>query len=134
MDPTAFNRFIAGVVGAAVGGLALYIAGINVAKQAFDDTWIFWVPITLAIGCFAVLCWGFALRGDRPESYATLYAAWRGGLWVGGLSFVAGYAGPLILSQGNLGPLLGILITGPIGFVLGVAGAAAVRKLRAAAP
>jgi hypothetical protein len=43
-------------------------------------------------------------------------------LWtvvIGTVSFVAGFAGPLLLSTSNLGPLLGIFVTGPLGFLLG---------------
>lgn len=35
---------------------------------------------------------------------------------VGGISFAAGFFGPMVFSDSNLGPLLGIFITGPIGF------------------
>ena len=43
------------------------------------------------------------------------------GLKVGAVTFAIGFVGPMILdpSSGN-GPLLGIFITGPIGFVLGM--------------
>jgi hypothetical protein len=43
---------------------------------------------------------------------------------VGGVSFVAGFAGPLLLSNANQGPLLGIFVTGPLGFLLGALGGA----------
>lgn len=44
--------------------------------------------------------------------------AWS--LMVGGISFAIGFFGPMILAPGaNQGPLLGILITGPLGVVLG---------------
>ena len=36
------------------------------------------------------------------------------------LGFVAGFVGPIIFTpQANQGPLLGIFITGPLGFVVG---------------
>jgi hypothetical protein len=42
--------------------------------------------------------------------------------FVGTVSFAAGFLGPMILAPGaNQGPLLGILITGPAGFVVGLA-------------
>lgn len=43
-------------------------------------------------------------------------------LWtvvIGAISFLAGFAGPLLLSNSNLGPLLGIFVTGPLGFLVG---------------
>lgn len=45
---------------------------------------------------------------------------WLGALLFGGVGFSAGFVGPMIFApQNNLGPLLGIIITGPLGFVLG---------------
>jgi hypothetical protein len=47
----------------------------------------------------------------------------KGALLVGGIGFCAGFFGPLIFApEANQGPLLGILITGPLGFLLGAAG------------
>jgi hypothetical protein len=44
---------------------------------------------------------------------------------------VIGVVGPLVIyPKANLGPLLGILITGPLGFVVGVLGSGAVRAMR----
>lgn len=50
-------------------------------------------------------------RGEHPIGFA---------LFVGAICFSAGFFGPMIVDPGaNQGPLLGILITGPIGLVLG---------------
>ena len=48
-----------------------------------------------------------------------------GAVILGGLGFAGGFFGPIIfMAGGNQGPLLGIFITGPLGFVFGaVAGA-----------
>ena len=45
----------------------------------------------------------------------------RFGLLLGGIGFAGGFFGPMLLdpTSGN-GPLLGIFITGPAGFVLGL--------------
>ena len=40
-------------------------------------------------------------------------------LIVGGISFALGYIGPIFFSDSNLGPLLGIFITGPLGTLAG---------------
>jgi len=46
-----------------------------------------------------------------------------GALLVGGVGFSVGFFGPMIFSPGaNQGPLLGLLITGPMGFLLGGVG------------
>lgn len=51
----------------------------------------------------------------KPVSRILLVA-----LLAGGLSFAAGFFGPIFLTPGNnLGPLFGIFITGPIGFLAG---------------
>ncbi len=43
-------------------------------------------------------------------------------LLLGGIGFALGFFGPMIFAPGaNQGPLLGILITGPAGFFLGLA-------------
>lgn len=43
-----------------------------------------------------------------------------GALVTGGIGFSAGFFGPMIFAPGaNQGPLLGIFITGPLGFLLG---------------
>jgi uncharacterized membrane protein len=40
---------------------------------------------------------------------------------VGFLAFLAGFFGPMILaSDANQGPMLGIFITGPLGFLVGI--------------
>ena len=45
----------------------------------------------------------------------------RGGLIVGIASFLIGYIGPIIFyPSANQGPLLGIFITGPLGFFIGI--------------
>ena len=40
-------------------------------------------------------------------------------LILGGISFCLGFVGPLSLSSSNLGPLLGIFVTGPVGALVG---------------
>ena len=48
-------------------------------------------------------------------------STWIGGVILGGIGFVDGFVGPMIFApQANHGPMLGIFITGPLGFFLGV--------------
>ena len=58
--------------------------------------------------------------------YGAFGARWRGivrravrpALLLGGIGFAAGFFGPMLLApEANQGPLLGIFITGPAGFV-----------------
>jgi hypothetical protein len=46
-----------------------------------------------------------------------------GAISLGSIGFIGGFIWPLIFSpENNLGPLLGIFITGPLGFALGLIG------------
>ena len=39
---------------------------------------------------------------------------------VGGIGFIIGFVGPMVFTpESNQGPLLGIFITGPLGFIIG---------------
>lgn len=59
-------------------------------------------------------------RAPKPVPGIFLHAI-IGAVIVGGISFAAGFFGPMFLSpQSNQGPLLGILVTGPAGFVFGL--------------
>ena len=50
----------------------------------------------------------------------TLTFALVGAASLGFIAFVAGFVGPIIFTpEANQGPLLGIFITGPLGFVVG---------------
>lgn len=62
-------------------------------------------------------------------NYGAFGERWRGSVRralgpavkLGGIGFAAGFFGPMILNPGaNQGPLLGIFITGPAGFVIGL--------------
>jgi hypothetical protein len=69
--------------------------------------------------------------GRSLEESGRHTATWRGGWLVGVVCFALGYVGPLVITpKSNLGPLLGILLTGPLGFVAGALGTIVYRKLR----
>ena len=87
--------------------------------------------LTATSGAAAAMCWWFALRGHIAESRAVMQVGCLSGLVVGGVSFLAGFIGPILLApDANQGPLLGIFITGPLGCVAGTAGGVIVAKLR----
>jgi hypothetical protein len=67
-----------------------------------------------------IICWWFALRGHLPESRRHMRVTIRGGWIGGGIGFAVGFIGPIVfVPESNQGPLLGIFLTGPLGFVLG---------------
>jgi hypothetical protein len=107
-----------------LSGLAGYLAWHNLQRQWLDG-WIFWVPIAGCLLTMGVLCWWTALGGVQPTTRARIAASWRVGWMVGAIGLALGFVGPLLVTpEATLGPLLGILITGPGGFVLGALGAA----------
>jgi hypothetical protein len=58
-----------------------------------------------------------------PGGRGIVTAALLPALVVGGISFAIGFFGPIMWApEANQGPLLGIFITGPAGFVLGLVG------------
>jgi hypothetical protein len=124
------SRFGSAVLGAALMGLAGWLAIRNLSLPG-DEGWFFWLPVTLLLLTLGVLCWWFTLSGDQATSRAAIRATWRGGWIVGWIGLGIGMVGPLVFSpKANLGPLLGVLVTGPLGFVVGVVGAAVVRALK----
>lgn len=63
----------------------------------------------------------FVRYGISARAKAVLRAAFRPALLLGGIGFVAGFVGPMIFAPGaNQGPMLGIFITGPAGFAVGL--------------
>jgi hypothetical protein len=106
-------------LGTALLGLAGWIAFRNLSLPS-NDGWIFWVPSTSWLTTMGLLCWWSAVAGGRRESQARIRSSWRAGFVIGGVGLMVGFVGPLILSpKASLGPLLGILLRGPLGFVLG---------------
>lgn len=77
--------------------------------------------LAMLFGSLAFLCIWFGVHGHDRHSRSMLASCAAGGVLVGGVSFLVGFIGPMIFApQANQGPLLGIFITGPIGFVVGV--------------
>ena len=118
------SRLWAGTVGTALSGLAGYLAWRNLQHEKLDG-WIFWVPIALWLLTMGLLWWWKALGGAQPTVRARIDASWRIGWMAGAAGLALGFVGPLLVTpNASLGPLLGILITGPGGFVLGALAAA----------
>jgi hypothetical protein len=112
------QRILTGIVALAITIFALLVFRTQL-QLGYD-------PIGAIFGTgaamVAILCWWFALRGHIVESRDRMQFTVRGGLILGGIGFVAGFIGPIILQPGaNQGPLLGIFFTGPLGFTLGAA-------------
>ena len=80
------------------------------------------VPVALLL--LALSVWLHYGAGGRFRR--VLPGALRWALILGGVGFAGGFFGPIIfVPEANQGPLLGIFITGPIGFLAGLAFGAA---------
>jgi hypothetical protein len=93
---------------------------------------LYWIPFSFfpfeernvfsdifAFLCAAAISWvvwvKLKTRGIGPISCTFL-----GAVLLGALGFSAGFFGPLLFApEANQGPLLGIFITGPLGFIVG---------------
>lgn len=110
-------RIVAGLVALLLTAFVLLV----LLKQIQDGPDLLGFVIGTSVGTAAIMCWWFAMRGQDADSRATMMFSLLGGLIVGGISFAAGFFGPMIFSpKSNQGPLLGIFFTGPIGFMVGI--------------
>jgi hypothetical protein len=94
---------------------------------------IFWVPFSLIdLGehywikaLFSLLIaslsgWFIWTTSKQESGKGLIPSIFMGALLIGGIGFFGGFFGPIIFApEANQGPLLGLFITGPIGFVLG---------------
>jgi len=92
-----------------------------------------WIPQVVSLAC-AVTAGVWVWRKIGPETgQKSSSSVLLGGCLLGAVGFVAGFAGPLYFNAGDQGPLLGIFLTGPAGFVLGLAVGAIVTYARLSA-
>lgn len=112
----AAQRILAGIVALPLTAFALLVIRTQF-RTGFDPIGVI---IASGAGMVAILCWWFALRGHIADDRVRMRFSVTGGLILGGIGFAAGFFGPIILMpDANQGPLIGILITGPLGLVLG---------------
>lgn len=84
---------------------------------------IFFVIVLLILAALALM---FGMSGPAARIARRIFGP---ALILGGIGFVVGFVGPIILTpDANQGPMLGIFITGPLGFVVGL-GIGVVREL-----
>src|SRR6266404_2909751 len=74
----------------------------------------------LVFAAAAVAGWWFVFANHQLDTGPRVRSAAKWGLIVGAIGFLGGFVGPIIFApQSNQGPMLGIFITGPIGFAAG---------------
>jgi hypothetical protein len=116
MSMSSLKRFAAAAL-----GLAAILLAVTSMVRAGSDVFAVMIQALLLTGA-AFLLW-FAALGNQSSERTKLARTLQIGAVVGGIALVAGFFGPLLFSPGsNQGPLLGIFITGPAGFVLGCIG------------
>jgi len=84
----------------------------------------FWISSLGSLLVAAGVAWYVWTHTASPPA-SFLGSVLLGAFVVGGIGFSAGYFGPLLFtpsSPGNLGPMIGVFITGPLGLILGAAG------------
>jgi hypothetical protein len=81
-----------------------------------------WIPSVISFLVAAIVGW-YTWRKLRSTPEGLVMSVLLGAIVLGAIGFCAGFFGPIIFApQANQGPLLGIFITGPLGFVLGGVG------------
>jgi len=129
-DDSGARRLGMAILGGALLGFSGWLAWRNLSLSTHSG-FIFWVPITLWLVTMGVLCLWSAVSGHEEDSRASIGRIWRMGWIVGGVGLGLGFIGPMVVyPKSNLGPLLGILFTGPAGFVVGAVGAGVMRAVR----
>jgi hypothetical protein len=118
-----FGAIVGGAIGFCIGPVTgSMLAAIAMGSSENPTTAEFGRYGGMAVGLIGGTLLGLYL-GGHP-----IAARWSLGMGVaiGGVAFLAGFAGPILLTPDSpQGPLLGIFVTGPLGFLAGaVAGLA----------
>lgn len=118
------SRIVAGAFATAVALYGVWY-GSNLLPHDGMRGSLMLLPIPLLALTVATLCGWFAGCGESDLHRQMILVTVGIAIAAGGLSFMIGLVGPILwMPNANQGPLLGFLVTGPIGFVLGsIAGA-----------
>ena len=117
-----YRRVISGLAALSALALAIFLSRliVNWGVDVFTVSW------TVSPAMVAGLLLWYAFRGHIPRELQMIKSIWTWGLMTGVVGFVLGFiVVPLIavLRSGKdqpQAPLLGIFITGPAGFLIGV--------------
>lgn len=127
LNPSNSMKLLFRIVAAFLVAVSVYYfvfwIGAALIADSLPDSMATIVPIVVA-GAAAVLATRLVWKQTRdPQGFVNLMV--MGGLLAGTVGFCGGFFGPMIFSpESNQGPLLGLLITGPLGAVLGIIGGA----------
>lgn len=112
------------IVATFTGAIAAFYFSFWMGAAALGARWPIWTPLPLAaVAGFAV--GRFIWVRTNSVRLGLAKSVLLGALVTGGITFSAGFFGPILFAPGaNQGPLLGLFITGPLGFLLGAVGGA----------
>jgi hypothetical protein len=89
-----------------------------------------WVPSIISLLCAVAVGW-YTWKKLGSVSDGIISSTLLGAIILGAIGFCGGFFGPILFSpDANQGPLLGIFITGPLGFVLGGIGGFVYRMIK----
>ena len=81
-----------------------------------------WVSVSLALFSALLVGW-YAWKLVAGEKVGVGVSVICGALMLGGLGFIIGFLGPMIVAKDtSQGPLVGVLMTAPLGVILGAIG------------
>jgi hypothetical protein len=109
-------------LGSALSVFAAWIAQRNLSPSVpVPDEWLFfWAPVALWLVSMGLLCWGQALIGHKPAVRDMIRASWAVGWAAGAVGLAIGLLASLAFYWDEmLGPALGVIFTGPVGFMAG---------------
>ena len=113
-----FFQIVAGLGAILAAALVLWNVLGPFGLIASYESWTFYIVVMSS--AVAVFFGWIAARLHSTDSRKLMRAGCLGGSLIGGIAFLGGFIGPMILMpQANQAPLLGILLTGPIGWLLG---------------
>jgi hypothetical protein len=113
---TLFRELLVGVSGVS----AFYFVNMMSGALLIDSPFPLWLTIVFSIaGGYAVGRYVWTHTASVQSGLISSMAL--GAFGVGGVGFAGGFFGPIFLMpHANQGPLLGIFITGPLGFIVGL--------------
>jgi hypothetical protein len=118
-SPSTRNTVLRGIA-AVLAMLATPFAARDLYRMFRGEFDVLVAIFAVCTTLFVAMCAWFALRGDQVDVRARLKHMLIGGAILGSIGFALGFFGPIVWTpQSNQGPLLGIFITGPLGFVVG---------------
>ncbi len=96
------------------------LAAVSLINHARNGNLKAGIIISASLVAVSFIAWWIFLKYDDNLHRKRIKHSMLVATIIGGTSFIIGFVGPMIFTpKANQGPLLGILFTGPVGFLLG---------------